>query len=252
MLNPHSDVIYTLGGTTLSVTASDIRQINPIDPLYDNDMTSASITPAISRKLQYLSGTTWTDLTNTGMGIVNNGASCISSLSGSDYSFSLYCTDNTKFGINSAGQDVFYLRYVTWYTLVTSSIRYVYDPFTVTIRNQCADQQLTVSDAQRTAPQSIVAGTTLNVAGISYTNTASGQPTCVIDTLVEVQDMQTKFNWTSSSSNAFYAAFFDSTQTLAGPWVKVTPNGSVFTTITVVQVRVTYTARYSKQTDGSN
>jgi hypothetical protein len=60
--------------------------------------------------------------------------------------FTLSCSDNTKFGISSLGQDVFHLRYVTWYTDVTASIRYVYDPFTVTIKNACADQTLSVTD----------------------------------------------------------------------------------------------------------
>jgi hypothetical protein len=148
-VNAHPNVVYTVGGTNLVVASADVLQTNPIDPTGKNDLTSGSLTPPISRKLQYLSGTTWTDLTNDTTGIVSGGTSCI--LSGSlvalTFGFTLSCTDNSKFGINSSGQDVFYLRYVIWYTSLTSGWRYVYDPFTVTIKNACSEQTLSVTDA---------------------------------------------------------------------------------------------------------
>jgi len=56
-------------------------------------------------------------------------------LDATTFSFTLSCTDNSKFGTKSSGQDVFQLRYVVHYTDVAADIRYVYDPFTVTIRN---------------------------------------------------------------------------------------------------------------------
>jgi len=194
-----------VGATNLVVASADVLQINPTDPTGTNDLSSATLTPAYSRKLQYLSGATWTDLTNDTSGIVSNGATCI--LSGSltaTFGFTLSCSDNTKFGNNSAGQDVFFLRYVIWYTSVTANTRYVYDPFLVTIKNACSEQTLSVTDAQRTQTQSTVAGTLLTVNGITYTNSASAYASCSIDTLVEVYDDVTAMTWTSLSSNAFY------------------------------------------------
>lgn len=80
----------------------------------------------------------------------------------------------------------------------------------------------------------MIAGTTLNVAAITYTNSASATATCTVDTLVEVYDDVTKMIWTSLNSNAFYAAFFDGTQTVAGPAVKITPATATFTAIKTV------------------
>jgi len=100
----HPNVVYTVGGTNLVVAASDITQTNPTDLFYGNDLSSATITPAITRKLQYLNGATWTDIANDTTGIVSNGVSCI--LAGSltaTFGFTLSCSDNSKFGVNSAG-----------------------------------------------------------------------------------------------------------------------------------------------------
>lgn len=130
---------------------SDITQTNPTDPTGLNDLSAAGLKPAISRKLQYLSNANvWTDLTATTMGIlssVDGTTSCMSALTATTFGFTLNCSDNSKFGVGALGQDVYYLRYRTWYTDVTASIRYVDDPFTVTIKNACVDQTLSVTDA---------------------------------------------------------------------------------------------------------
>jgi hypothetical protein len=146
-VNKHADVVYTVGGSIIAVASADVVQKLPTDPTFKNDFSGVTL-PGISRKLQYLSGTTWTDLTTETSGIVSNGASCIQAGSlTATFGFTLSCTDNTKFGINSASQDVFFLRYMIWYTDVTASVRYIYDPFTVTIKNACYDQTLSVTDA---------------------------------------------------------------------------------------------------------
>lgn len=79
----------------------------------------------------------------------------------------------------------------------------------------------------------------MNVAAITYTNSASATATCTVDTLVEVYDDVTIMNWTSLNTNVFYRAFFyngsaTGTQTVAGPAVTVIPATATFTAIKTV------------------
>ena len=70
---------------------------------------------------------------------------------------------------------------------------------------------------------------------------------CSVSTLVEVYDDVNTMLWTSLNTNTFYSKFFDVSQTVAGPTVKVNANTvyAPFTAVKIVQVRVTYTATYS-------
>lgn len=58
--------------------------------------------------------------------------------------------------------------------------------------------------------------------------------------------------WTNLSTNTFWTKVFDGTQTTTGPDVKINGNTAFFTSIRTVQIRVTYTAKYSQVSNGSN
>lgn len=261
VITPHPDVNYVVGSANLAVPTTDLKQNYPVDPSGLNDFTSTSL-PSISYKLQFLSGSTWTDITTanyqtTGVvGLTSTPCMLNGSLSAPTFSFTVSCTDNSKFGTTSIGQDQFNLRYVVWYTDVTASIRYLYDPFMVTIFNQCTEATLSIADASRTAPFNVFVtsvATTVSSKLPSITITPAACTT--VDALVEVYDDVNLMNWTSLTTNTFYSKFLtDGTtpQVNTNPALTIKPDTAFFTTIKVVQVRVTYTQRNSQVTNGAN
>jgi hypothetical protein len=116
------------------------------------------------------------------------------------------CTDNSKFGTSSSGQSVYSLRYVVWYTDVSASIRYMYDPFSVTILNQCADA--TLSLATGTSAQTVYVTSAPASVPSQAGNIVFSPATCSAYTaLVEVLDGSA---WTSLVTNPLYAALITS------------------------------------------
>jgi hypothetical protein len=148
------------------------------------------------------------------------------------------------------------MRYSAYYTDCTTSKRTIYDPFTVTIKNPCAEATLSVADSARTGSKSayVDATSSFTVASIAGSITKSPATCTNLSYLVEIYDDETLLNWTSLITNTVYAALLtDGTTTDANnnPAVKIKAS-THFTTVKTVQVRVTYTLVDSLVTNGSN
>lgn len=137
--NPHVDVVYTLGDQDLDVASIDYQVNYPVDPKGFNDFTSLNAPSATTIKLQFYDGNSWEDITlanYASTGVVGlSSTKCMDTLDSSSFAFTLSCSDNNKFGTTSSGVNVYHLRYKVYYTDVPSNIRYLYDSFTVTIKN---------------------------------------------------------------------------------------------------------------------
>ena len=111
-MNPHDNVEYTVANADLSVSSISYSVNYPVDPLGLNDFTTTT-KPATTVALQYWTGTAWSDITTgnyltTGVvGLSSTPCMKSGSLDGSTFSFTMSCTDNTKFGTTSTGQDVY-------------------------------------------------------------------------------------------------------------------------------------------------
>ena len=148
------------------------------------------------------------------------------------------------------------MRYSAYYTGCTTGKRTIYDPFTVTIKNPCAEATLSVADSARTGSKSayVDAASSFTVASIAGSITKNPATCTNLSYLVEIYDDDTLLNWTSLITNTVYAALLtDGTTTDANnnPAVKIKPS-TYFTTVKTVQVRVTYTLTDSLVTNGSN
>ena len=118
--------MYTVGGADLAVSSIDFSVNHPVDPLGFNDFATYYSTPAnipgTTTTLQFLSGATWTTITDANYlttGVVGlSSTPCMKSgtLDGtsgaSTFSFTMSCTDNTKFGTTPSGEDNYELRYM--------------------------------------------------------------------------------------------------------------------------------------------
>lgn len=238
---------------TLAVPSIDYVESYASDPLGFNDFKTAT-KPAVSTKLEFWNGSSWNEITtgnyqSTGVvGLSSTPCMQNTSLDTTTKAFSLSCSDNTKFGVDSDGKDVFYLRYKLYYTNASSSIRYIYDPFTLTIFNKCTETTLTIADAARTAAKNAyVSSAVYTVPSIEPSITKTPSTCTTLDYLVEVFD-DSSGNWTSLITNALYAALItDGTTTHPNnnPAVKIKASSTYFTAIRTVQVRVTYMSRYT-------
>jgi hypothetical protein len=172
------------------------------------------------------------------------------SLDGTYFSFTMSCTDNTKFGITSTGQSTYTLRYVVYYTLADVNVVQLKDPFNVAIINQCNSGTLSLADSARTTTQTVYVAdaAAVQVPSISSSITVSVAACTTFNVLVQIYDDDSLMNWTSTTTNALYAALLtDGTTTQANnvATINLKPSSSYFTSITTKQVRVTYTLAYS-------
>jgi len=248
-----------VGATALAVPSIDYSVNYAVDSLGFNDFSTAA-KPGVTILLEFLSGTTWTEITTANYlttGVIGlSSTPCMQSttLNATTKAFSLSCTDNTKFGTNSSGKDVFELRYKLYYTQATTSIRYVYDSFPVTIFNKCTETSLSVPVTSLSGAKTayVTATAAFTVASIEPSIVKTPSTCTTIDYLVEVLD--SNVGWTSDITNALYASLLtDGTTTHpnTNPVVSIKPSSS-FTAIQTVQVRVTYKSRYSQVTNGTN
>ena len=113
ILNPHRDIFYTVGDADLVVSSSALFTSLPTDPLGFN-VFATSNQPTITYALEFLSAPdTWTAITSTNYltaGIVGSSSTpCIKSgtLVAPTFDFTMSCTDITKFGTDSTGQNVY-------------------------------------------------------------------------------------------------------------------------------------------------
>ena len=194
----------------MAVPSIDYTVNFAVDPLGFNDY-STEAKPGVTIKLEYWTGSSWAEITTANYqttGVVGlSSTPCMqnTSLDGTTKAFSLLCTDNTKFGANSDGKDVFQLRYKVYYTSASSTIRYVYDPFTVTIFNKCTTATLSVAASAKTgAKNAYVSSAAFTVASIETSITKSPATCTTIDYLVEIFD--DTVGWTSDITNSLYAA----------------------------------------------
>lgn len=119
---------------------------------------------------------------------------------------------------------------------------------------------MSVADSARTTSKSVyvIEGTAITVPSIESSLTKSPSACTTIDKLVEVYDDDSLMNWTSLQTNSLYAALLTdgtTTQLNTDPEIKLKPSSSYFTLakgVVTKQVRVTYTVKYSQQTNGSN
>ncbi len=111
--NQHLDVVYTVGDDDLEVSSSTLVTSLPTDPLGFN-VFETSNQPTITYALEFsLAPPTWTAITSVNYlttGIVGSSSTpCIKSgtLVALTFGFTMSCTDITKFGTDSTGQNVY-------------------------------------------------------------------------------------------------------------------------------------------------
>jgi hypothetical protein len=131
----------------------------------------------------------------------------MSAIDGSTFSFTLNCDDSTKFATSSGGQQVYQLRYVMFYTDVPSgSVSKRYDPFTVTILQDCSEATISIADSDRTSSKAVYVSDTvaLSVDGVSSVFTFTPSTCTTLNVLVQIYDDDSLMNWTSDPTNDMY------------------------------------------------
>ena len=109
---PHPDVIYTVAQNDLNVPKMDTLFKNPVDISGFNDFSSMTL-PLVTYTLEYLSVSTWTALTSSNyqtagvIGLSTTPCMKSSSLGTTYFEFTLSCSDNTKFGQDTSGRNVY-------------------------------------------------------------------------------------------------------------------------------------------------
>jgi len=121
---------------------------------------------------------------------------------------------------------------------VTANIRYVTDPFTVTVYNSCTEASLSIADASRTLPfEAYVTSAAVSVSSKLPSITITPAMCSVVDALVEVYDDISLMNWTSLTTNTLYSKLLTdgtTTQVNTNPALTIKPDAAYFTAIKTV------------------